>query len=38
MGVAGVALAAAFLTVTGDAWAETPTKICVPEGASKAVL
>jgi hypothetical protein len=36
--LAGVALALAPLTFAAGAWAEAPTTICVPEGASKPVL
>jgi hypothetical protein len=39
MGSAAVMLVALFLMIgVGSAWAEAPTKICVPEGASKPVL
>jgi hypothetical protein len=38
IGLAGVVLAVVFLTFVSDAGAEAPTKICVPEVASKPVL
>jgi hypothetical protein len=38
LGVAGIVLAAVFLTVVGAAWGEATTTICVPEAASKPVL
>jgi hypothetical protein len=37
-GLAGVVLAVVFLTLVCSAGAEAPTKICVPEAASKPVL
>jgi hypothetical protein len=37
-GLAGVVLAVVFLTLVSNAGAEGPTKICVPEAASKPVL